>query len=152
MTQVPAKVLTASRLDDPYVTFFRSTCEKYPGTREARIPGEFERSLALAGTSRVISRFNRQTEALAALLVSAVVSAALLFAVLVEDRHSKLADLTRDGTEAGGYLLPDYNSPPGGASQYGQTVQINSGQATSVDHVFARLFGKQLNNRTFHVP
>jgi len=147
MTQVSPKISTANRLGDPSVTIFRCKCKKYPDRGNAGVPGEFECSLALAGTSRVISRFNRQTEALAALVVSAVVSAALLFAVLVEDRPSKLADLTGEGSEAGGYLLPDYNSSsPRGASHYGPT------QATSVDHVFGRLFEKQLNNRTFRVP
>jgi hypothetical protein len=152
MTQVSAKVPTANRQGDPSVTIFRSERKKYPDTGNAKVPGEVERSLALAGISRVISRFNRQTEALAVLVVSVVVSAALLFAVLVQDRHSKLADLTGEGSEAGGYLLPDYHSRPGGASQDGQNVQINSGQAIRVDHVFAELFEKQPNNRTFHVP
>ena len=144
MTQVSPKISTANRLGDPSVTIFRCKCKKYPDRGNAGVPGEFECSLALAGTSRVISRFNRQTEALAVLVVSVVVSAALLFAVLVQDRHSKLADFTGEGGEAGGYLLADYHSRPGGASQYGPTVQINSGQATKVNHVFAELFEKQL--------
>ena len=126
MTQVPAKAMTASRLDDPYVTVFRCKCEKYPGIGDARVPGEFERSLALAGTSRVISRFNRQTEALAALVVSALVSAALLFAVVVEERHAKLADLKGEGNEAGGHLLPEFTTWRGVPIRAGGTNKLGT--------------------------
>jgi hypothetical protein len=97
MTQVSAKVPTANKPGDPSVVLLRSECEKFSERENTTGSGELERSLASTGTSRVMSRFNRQTEALAVLVVSAVVSAALLFAVLVQDRPSKLADLTGQG-------------------------------------------------------
>jgi len=152
MTQLPAKVLTANRPGVQYLKAARVKREKYPGAGNAKVPGDFEHSATLPGTIAVIRRFNRETEALAAIVVSAVVSTALLFAVLFQDRHPKSADLTEEARETGGYLLPNDNLRPGGASLYEQMVQINSGQATSVDHAFARLFDKQLNNRMVHAP
>jgi hypothetical protein len=126
MTQVPAKGLTAGRPDDQDVTVLRFRCEKYPRTGDARVPGEFVRSLDLTGTSRVISRFNRQTEALAALVVSALVSAALLFAVVVEERHAKLADLKGEGNEAGGHLLPEFTTWRGVPIRAGGTNKLGT--------------------------
>jgi hypothetical protein len=96
MTQLPAKVLTANRPGVQYLKAARVKREKYPGAGNAKVPGNFEHSATLPGTIAVIRRFNRETEALAAIVVSAVVSTALLFAVLFQDRHPKLADLTEE--------------------------------------------------------
>jgi hypothetical protein len=61
-----------------------------------------QHSGASPGTIAVIRSFNRETEAFAALVVSAVVSTALLFAVLFQDRQPKSADLTEEARETGG--------------------------------------------------
>jgi PEGA domain len=128
-----------------------------------------EHSAPSLGTNDVIRRFDRDTVQLATLVVSAVVCVALLFAVLVQERHPKTADLTDEARQAGGNLILDadrrdtpfevvglnkkrftgvtpaklHQSDPGpytvhlqpeGSSDYEQTVQIRSGQSTSVDH------------------
>jgi hypothetical protein len=109
MTQLPANVLTANRIGDRYFITVRIGREKSPGISNAKVRSEFEHSVVLPRTSDVLRRFNRDTERLAALVVSAVVSAALVFAALVPDRRPRAADLTEEATEAGGYLLRNAN-------------------------------------------
>jgi hypothetical protein len=78
----------------------------------AQLPPALEtrkHSVALPDTNDVIRRFNRDTEWLATLVVGAVVSAALMLAVLVQDRHPKAADLTEKAEQAGGDLLLNAN-------------------------------------------
>jgi hypothetical protein len=60
------------------------------------------------------------------LVVSAVVCIALLFTVLVQERHPKVADLTDEARQAGGHLILNAD----------RRVQIRSGQSTSVDPAF----------------
>ena len=69
-------------------------------------------SVALPDTNEVIRRFNRDTEWLATLVVGAVVFAALMLAVLVQDRHPRAVDLTKEAVQAVGDLLPNANSAP----------------------------------------
>jgi hypothetical protein len=98
---------------------------------------------ALPGTSDVIRRFNRDTKWLATLVVGAVVSAALILAVLLQERHPRADDLTEEARQPEGDLLPNANS----ASRFTvadfsgkkSTRKMTSGQATSVDHAFTEI-------------
>ena len=100
-------------------------------------------SVALPGTSDVIRRFNRDTAWLATLVVGAVVFAALVLAVLVQERHPKAADLTEEARQAEGDLLLNANP----ATRFtvvdlngkSSTGKMTSGQATSVDHAFTEI-------------
>jgi hypothetical protein len=66
---------------------------------------------ALAETNDVIRRFNRDTKRLAALVVGAVVSAALIMlAVLAQDCHPKAVELTDEAVQARGEPLLNANS------------------------------------------
>ena len=102
--------------------------------------------MALPDTKDVIRRFNRDTGWLATLVVGAVVSAALVMAVLVPDRHPKAADLTEESVQAGGDLLPNANSATlfkdAGLKAKKSTGEIPSGQASSVDHAFTEISPK----------
>jgi hypothetical protein len=69
-------------------------------------------SVALPDTNEVIRRFNRDTEWLATGVLGAVVFAALMLAVLVQDRHPRAVDLTKEAVQAVGDLLPNANSAP----------------------------------------
>ena len=69
-------------------------------------------SVALPDTNEVIRRFNRDTKWLATLVVGAVVSAALMLAVRVQNRHPMAVDLTKEAVQAVGDLLPNANSAP----------------------------------------
>jgi hypothetical protein len=105
-------------------------------------------ALALAGTDDVIRRFNRDTKRLAALVVSAMVSAALfMLAVLVQDRHPKAVDLTEGAVPAGGDLLLHANSTTlfkaGGLKGKKTNGEVTSGQASSVDHAAAEISPKE---------
>jgi hypothetical protein len=106
-----------------------------------------EHSVALPDTNDIIRRFNRDTEWLATLVVGAVVSAALMFAVLVQDRHPKAVDLTEEAVQAGGDLLLNANSATlfkdVGLKGKKSTGEITSGQASSVDHAFTEISPKE---------
>ena len=67
-------------------------------------------SVALPETKDVIRRFNRDTGWLAALVVGAVFSAALILGVLVQDRHPKTADFTAEAVQGRGDLSLNTNS------------------------------------------
>ncbi len=103
--------------------------------------------MALPDTNDVIRRFNRDTKWLATLVVGAVVSAALLFAVLVPDRHPKSVDLTEKAVQTGGDLLLNANSATlfkdVGLKGKKSTGEITSGQASSVDHAFTEISPKE---------
>ena len=71
-----------------------------------------EHSVALPDTNLVIRRFNRDTGWLATGVLGAVVFAALMLAVLVQDRHPRAVDLTKEAVQAVGDLLPNANSAP----------------------------------------
>jgi hypothetical protein len=102
-----------------------------------------EHYLALPDTRDVIRKFNRDTGWLATLVVGAVASAALIVAVLVQDRHPKAVDLTKEAVGAGGDLLLNANAAPlfeaGGLSGKSSTGKISSRQAPSVDHSFSEI-------------
>jgi hypothetical protein len=93
-------------------------------------------SVALPDTNDIIRRFNRDTEWLATIVVSAVVSAALMLAVLVPDRHPKAVDLTERAVQAGGDLLLNANSATlfknVGLKGKKSTGEITSGQAVAL--------------------
>ena len=97
-----------------------------------------EHSAASFRTNDVIRRFNRDADWLAALVLSAVASAALVLAVLVQDRHPKADDLNAKAVQAGGDLLLNANSEAlfkdVGSNGEKSTGEITSGQASSADH------------------
>jgi hypothetical protein len=99
--------------------------------------------VALPDTNDVIRRFNRDTKWLATGVLGAVVSAALMLAVLVQDRHPRAVDLTEEAVQAGGDLVPNANSATlfkdVGLKGKKSTGEITSGQANSVDHAFAEI-------------
>jgi len=103
--------------------------------------------VALPDTNDIIRRFNRDTEWLATIVVSAVVSAALMLAVLVPDRHPKAVDLTERAVQAGGDLLLNANFATlfkdVGLDEKKSTGEITSGQASSVDHAFTEISSKE---------
>jgi hypothetical protein len=137
----------------------------------AKMPGEFDRdvatavcaeelraspppasptreySMALPDTNDVIRRFNRDTKWLATLVVGAVVSAALMLAVLVQDRHPRAVALTKEAVQARGDLSPNANSATlfkdVGLQGKKSTGEITSGQASSVDHAFTEISPNQ---------
>jgi hypothetical protein len=99
-----------------------------------------EHSAASSRTNDVIRRFNRDADWLAALVLGAVVSTALMLAVLVQDRHPQAVDLNAKAVQAGGDLLLNANSDtlfkgvgPNGKKSTGE---ITSGPGSSVDHAF----------------
>ena len=98
---------------------------------------------ALPGTSDVIRRFNRDTKWLATLVVGAVVSAALILAVLLQERHPRADDLTKEARLAEGDLLLNADSATrftvADFSGKRSTRKMTSGQATSVDHAFTEI-------------
>jgi hypothetical protein len=85
-----------------------------------------EHPAASLGTNDVIRGFDRDTVQLATLVLSAVVCIALLFTVLVQERHPKVAELTDEAGQGRGHLI--FNADG--------RVQIRSGQSTSVDPAF----------------
>ncbi len=91
-------------------------------------------------TNDVIRRFNRDTAWLATLLVGALVSAALMLAVLVQNRHPEAVELTEEGVQAGGDLLLKANSAmlfrDVGLKGKKSTGETTSRRASSVDHTF----------------
>jgi hypothetical protein len=136
-------------------------------------------SAASSRTNDVIRRFNRDADWLATLVLGALVSAAFMLAVLVQDRHPKATDLPDEVRQAGGDLILDTDPPdtpfevvglnkkkftgvtpaklhqlnPGPYSvhlrpevspEYEQTVQIRSGQSTSVDQGFTVLSPQEI--------
>jgi hypothetical protein len=106
-----------------------------------------EHSMALLDTNDVIRRFNRDTKWLATLVVGAVISAALMLAVLIQDRHARAVALTEEAVQGGGALLPNANfATPfkdAGLKVKKATGEITSGQASSVDHAFTEISPKQ---------
>jgi hypothetical protein len=87
--------------------FLRLESANPPGEGEVRAlsaPGSqtLEHSGNLPNTNEVIRRFNRETVLLATLVVGAVVSAALMLGVLVQDRHGKGADSPEETVQVGG--------------------------------------------------
>jgi hypothetical protein len=106
-----------------------------------------EHSAASSRTNDVIRRFNRDADWLAALVLGAVVSAALMLAVLVQDRHPKAVDLTEKAVQAGGDLLLNANSgmvfKDVGLKGKKYTGEITSGQASSADHPLTEISPKE---------
>ena len=93
--------------------------------------------MALPGTNSVIRLFDRDTKRLATQVMGAMVFAALVFALLVQERYPKAADLTEEARQPRGNLL--LNSNPAAlfevvGSNEKSTDEITSGQGTSVDH------------------
>jgi hypothetical protein len=102
-----------------------------------------EHSAGLPDTNEVIRRFNRDTGWLATLVVGAVVSAALMLAALVQERHPKAADLTEEARQAEGDLLLNVNPATRfkvvGLNGKSSTSKMTPGWATSVDHAFTEI-------------
>jgi hypothetical protein len=122
------------------------------GARESRaLPAPAlqtpKHSVALPGTSDVIRRFNRETDWLAALMVGALVSAALILAVLVQDYHPNALDPIEEAVQAGGDLLLNANSAmvfkDVGLKGKKYTGEITSGQASSADHPPTEISSKE---------
>ena len=80
-------------------------------------------------------------------MLSAVVSAALVLAVLVQDRHPKADDLNAKAVQAGGDLLLNANSDAlfkdVGSNGEKSTGEITSGQASSADHWLTEISPKE---------
>ena len=96
-----------------------------------------ENSVALPRTSDMIRGFNRDTGWLATGVLGAVVSAAFVLAVLVQERHQKADDVNAKAVQAGGDFLlnPNYATL---ASVVAKTSNSNGkitpGQGSSIDH------------------
>ena len=95
----------------------------------------------------MIRRFNRDTGWLATGVLGAVVFAALVLAVLVQDRHPKAVDLTEEAVQARGDLLLNANFATRftvvGLNGKSSTGKMTSGQATSADHAFIEIFPEE---------
>ena len=116
------------------------------GTHYSPAPQTREHSVVLPDTNDVLKRFDRNTDWLAALMVGAFVSAALMLAILVQERHPRAVGPTEDAVQAGGDLLLNTNAATllkdvglKGNRSTGET----SGQASSVDHPFAEISPKE---------
>ena len=106
-----------------------------------------EHSVDSPDTNDVIRVLNLDTDWLATLVVGAVVSAALMLAVLVQYLDPKAADLTEEAVQAGDDLLLNANAATlfkdvdlKGKKSIGE---ITSGQASSVDHAFTEISPKE---------
>ena len=105
-----------------------------------------EHPLALPGTNDVIRSFNRDTGWLASGVLGAVVFAALVLAVLVQERHPKAADPTEEARQAEGDLLLKSNPATRFTVDFDGKRSIGkmtSGPATSVHHAFTEIFPKE---------
>jgi hypothetical protein len=119
-----------------------------PRTLHAPASQTPEHSVALPDTNDVIKRFNRDTGLLATGVLGAVIFAALLLAVLVQERHPKADDLTEEARQAERDLLPNANP----ATRFtvvslngkSSTGKITSEQASSVGHAFAEISPKEI--------
>jgi hypothetical protein len=102
-----------------------------------------EHSVALRDTNDVLRRFDRDSKWLATLMVSAMVCAALMLALLVQDRYPKAADLTDKAVQLGGDLLLNANSATlfrvMGLNEKSSNGNMTSGEETSVTHAFTRI-------------
>jgi hypothetical protein len=101
---------------------------------------------ALPGTNDVIRSFNRDTGWLASGVLGAVVFAAFVLAVLVQERHPKAADPTEEARQAEGDLLLNANPPTRfTVDLYGKRSigKMTSGPATSVHHAFTEILPKE---------
>jgi hypothetical protein len=105
-----------------------------------------EHPSALPGTNDVIRSFNRDTGWLASGVLGAVVFAALVLAVLVQERHPKAADPIEEARQAEGDLLLNANPPTRfTVDLYGKRSigKMTSGPATSVHHAFTEILPKE---------
>jgi hypothetical protein len=104
-------------------------------------------SLALPDTNDVIRGFNRDTAWLATSMVGALVFAALMLAVLLQDRHPKAVDLTEKAVQAGRDLLLNANSAAlfkgVGLKGKNSSSEITSGQTGDVDLAFTEILPKE---------
>jgi hypothetical protein len=107
-----------------------------------------EHSVALPDTNEVIRRFNRDTGWIATGVLGAVVFAALVLAVLVQDRHPKAVDLTEEAVQARGDLLLNANFATRftvvGLNGKRSTGKMTSGQASNVGHAFTEISPKEI--------
>jgi hypothetical protein len=117
------------------------------GTCHSPAPQTREHSVVLPDTNDVLKRFNRETDWLAALVVGALVSAALILAVLVQDYHPNALDPIEEAVQAGGDLLLNANSgmvfKDVGLKGKKYTGEITSGQASSADHPLTEISPKE---------
>jgi len=81
-------------------------------------------------------------------VLGAVVFAALILAVLVQERHPKADDLTKEARQAERALLPNANPATRftvvGWNGKSSTEKMTSGQASSVDHAFTEISPKEI--------
>jgi hypothetical protein len=107
-----------------------------------------EHSVALPDTNEVMRRFNRDTGWLATGVLGAVVFAALVLAVLVQDRHPKAVDLTEETVQARGDLLLNANFATRftvvGLNGKSSTGKMTSGQASNVGHAFTEISSEEI--------
>jgi hypothetical protein len=107
-----------------------------------------ENSVLLPDTNDVIRKFNRDTRCVATGVLGAMVFAALILAVLVQERHPKADDLTKEARQAERDLL--LNANPAslftvvGLNGKSSTDKMTSGQASSVDHAFTEISPKEI--------
>ena len=99
-----------------------------------------EHSMALPVTNDVIRLFDRDTKWLATQVLGAMVFAALVFAVVVQEPHPKAADLPEGAVQTRGDLLVNTTSLSKVVGLNGKsTDEITSGPGTSVDQGFTVL-------------
>jgi hypothetical protein len=96
-----------------------------------------ENSVALPRTSDMIRRFNRDTGWLATGVLGAMVFAALVLALLVQERYPKTDDVNAKAVQAGGDLLLNPNSATLAsvvAKSSNSNGKMTPGQGSSIDH------------------
>ena len=97
-----------------------------------------EHSVALPDTNEVFRRFNRDTGWLATGVLGAVVFAALVLAVLVQNRHPKArGDLLLNANFATRFTVVGLNGKR-------STGKMTSGQASNVGHAFTEISPKEI--------
>lgn len=96
--------------------------------------------VALPATNDILRRFNRDTQWLATGILGALVSAALVLAVLIQEGQPKAVDQAKEERQTGGNTLVNANPGPFSKAVVlnaeSSTGEVPSRQATSVDHWF----------------
>jgi hypothetical protein len=96
--------------------------------------------VALPATNDILRRFNRDTQWLATGILGALVSAALVLAVLIKEGQPKAVDQAKEEGQTGGNAFVNANPGPlskaVGLNAESSTGEVPSRQATSVDHWF----------------
>jgi hypothetical protein len=99
-----------------------------------------EQARDVPATNDILRRFNRDTQWLATGILGALVSAALVLAVLIQEGQPKAVDQAKEERQTGGNTLVNANPGPFskavGLNAESSTGEVPSRQATSVDHWF----------------